>query len=256
MPIGKRLQVNPKSSSMRISSPSSYSRITRKAFHALGGYLARDSYGPYGTNMGSVSYAFHLPVADELTVSFSPSVGFNAVTFDPNKAQVEKTGDPTYDSYLANRNKSAFMDINLAFWLYHPKFFLGYSSAQLTQDRLKLTNQITLEKVRAHHNIIAGYHYALSRDLILTPSLLVKYVNMAPLSFDINFRVDYQDRYWAAISYRNSKTLVSMIGLYLNNTLRFGYAFDFTFSSLQLQNIGSHEVMLGLNLFNKEKVVF
>lgn len=256
MPVGKRLQVNPKSSSVRISSPTSYNSITRKSFHAFGGYIARDTYGPYGTNLGGLSYAFHLPVAKHTTISFSPNIGFSSVTFDASRAQVEVAGDPTYDNYLGTRNQSTYMDINVAFWLYHTKYFAGYSTDQLTQDRLKLSSQITLEKIRTHHNIIAGYHHPLSTDFVLTPSILVKYVNQAPMSFDFNVRMDYQDRYWAALSYRNSNTLVGMAGLYLNNTLRLGYAFDFTFSSLQLQNIGSHEIMLGLNLFNKEKVIF
>lgn len=256
MPFGKRLNVNPKSSSVRISSPSSYNKITRKAFHAVGGFIAKDTYGPYSLNVGGISYAFHLPLAKQLTASFSPNIGFSSVLFDPAKAQVEVAGDPTYNNYLSTRDKSLNMDINVALWVYHPRFFAGYSSDQLMQDRLKLSSQVTLEKIKAHHNIIAGYHYRINQDFVLTPSVLAKYVNQAPVSFDFNARIDYQERYWGALSYRNTNTLVGMIGLYLNNTMRFGYAFDFTFSSLQLQNIGSHEIMLGLNLFNKEKVIF
>jgi type IX secretion system PorP/SprF family membrane protein len=256
MPIGKRLDINPKVSSSRISSPSTYNTITRTSFHAVGVYAAQDSYGPYGLNIISASYAFHLPIAEELTLSFSPNVSFNSVTFDPNKAVVEDAVDPTYANYLGNRNQSSQMDINLAFWLYHDRYFVGYSSDQLVQDKLKLSNQVTFEKIKAHHNFIAGYKIRLNRNLVLTPSAMVKYVSQAPLSADLNLRLDIQDRFWTGLTYRNSNTLSGMVGLYLNNTLRFGYSFDFTLSSLQLQNSGSHEVMLGINLFNKEKAVF
>ncbi|NCG29723.1 MAG: type IX secretion system membrane protein PorP/SprF, partial [Bacteroidetes bacterium] len=78
----------------------------------------------------------------------------------------------------------------------------------------------------------------------------------APLSFDLNLRLDMREMYWVGLSYRNSNSLVGMIGLHLSNTLRFGYAFDLSLSTIQTNNIGSHEVMLGLNLFNKEKAVF
>ncbi len=255
-PIGKRLDIKPEASSVRISSPQAYQTIQRESFHAVGGYVAQDQFGPFGITMAGLSYTFHLPVGDELTISFSPSTSYNSVNFDQNKAQVEFSGDPTYAGYIANQARTSQMDINVAFWLYHPKFFLGYSSDQLVQDRLRLSNQVSFEEIKAHHNVIGGYHFRLSRDLTLTPSVLLRYVDQAPFSFDFNTRLDYQDRFWAGVSYRNSQSIVGMAGLHLSNTLRFGYAFDFTMSSVQLQNIGSHEVMIGLNLFNKEKAVF
>ncbi|MEX2596032.1 MAG: type IX secretion system membrane protein PorP/SprF [Salibacteraceae bacterium] len=255
-PIGKRLSIKPQVSSVRISSPKAYESITRKSYHALGGYAAQDTYGPFGITMAGLSYTFHLPVGDELSISFSPSTSYSSVMFDPAKAVVEYPGDPTYSNYLANRTQSAQMDVNVAFWLYHPRFFIGYSSDQLVQDRLRLTSQVTFQELKAHHNLIGGYNLRINRNMTFTPSVLLRYVDQAPFSMDLNCRLDYQDRFWVAASYRNTQSLVGMIGLHLSNTLRFGYAFDFTLSSIQLQNIGSHEVMLGLNLFNKEKAVF
>lgn len=255
-PIGSRVDVKPISSSVRISNLESYNSIVRKSYHDIGGYIARDGYGPYAQTMGVLSYAFHLPVAKELDLSFSPSVGFNSVVFDQTKAIVEYEGDPTYDNYIGTRAQSSQMDINIAFWLEHPQFFFGYSSDQLIQERLKLSSQITFEDIKAHHNIIGGYHFKLVKYMELTPSVMVKYVDQAPLSFDLNLRLDMREMYWVGLSYRNSNSLVGMIGLHLSNTLRFGYAFDLTLSTIQTNNIGSHEVMLGLNLFNKEKAVF
>jgi type IX secretion system PorP/SprF family membrane protein len=255
-PLGKRLEINPQNSSVRISSPKAYSSVQRKSYHAIGGFAAQDTYGPYALGIARLSYTFHLPLAEQLTVAFSPSLGFTSMSFDQSKAIVEYSGDPRYDSYLASRTASSRLDINIAFWLYHPRYFVGYSSEQLLQDRLKLTSQVTLETLRAHHNVIAGYHYRINRNMTLTPSLLVKYVNKAPFSMDMNVRLDYQDRFWGGLSYRNTNTLVAMGGLHLSNTLRVGYAFDFTLSSIQTNNLGSHEFMVGLNLFNKEKAIF
>ena len=148
------------------------------------------------------------------------------------------------------------MDINVAFWLYHTNYFLGYSSDQLIQDKLNLSSEVTLEEIKAHHNFIGGYKYRLNRNFVLSPSVMLKYVSQAPLNADLNMRVDIQERYWAGVTYQTSNTISGMVGLYLSNTLRLGYSFDFTMSSIQLQNAGSHEIFLGLNLFNKEKTVF
>ena len=256
MPFGKRLRVNPKVSSSRISTPNTYNTIERSAFHAVGVFVSQDSYGPYAANRFQASYAFHLPIADELTLSFSPNVSFNSISFDPTKAVVEYANDLTYANYLGTRSASSQLDINVAFWLYHSRYFAGYSSNQLVQDRLNLTSEETLEKIKVHHNFIGGYHFRLNRNMVLTPSTMVKVVGQAPVSADLNVRLDIQDAYWGGLTYRSSNTLSIMAGLYLNNSFRFGYSFDYAMSSLRLQNAGTHELMIGLNLFNKEKAVF
>ena len=256
MPLGRRLDVKPKQSSTRISRPESYNSIERKSFHAVGVSAAQDSYGPYALNILTASYAFHLPIAEELTLSFSPNVSFNSITFDQNKAIVEDLRDPTYANYVGARNQSSQLDINVAFWLYHSRYFIGYSSDQLIQDRLKLTRGGSLEEIKPNHNFIAGYNFRINRNLILTPNVMLKYVSQTPLSADLNVRLDIQERYWAGLTYRNSHALAGMLGVYFNNSLRLGYSFDFSLNSIQTQNIGSHEIVLGLNFFNKKKAAF
>lgn len=255
-PLGKRLDVQPQKSSVRISSPTTYNNIRRKSYHAIGGYILRDSYGPYAMNIASFSYTFHLPLAKELSLSFSPSASINQTTFNQAKAQVEFAGDPTYDQYVGFSGSSTKADLNIAFWLSHTKYFLGYSSNQLLGDRLKLNDQISLMQLKAHHNLMAGYHFKIHNKYRLTPSVLVRYANGLPLSADLNMMLDYKEEMWAGLSYRNSKSIVGMIGINLSNTLRLGYSFDLTLSSLQYQNVGSHELILGINLFNKEKALF
>jgi type IX secretion system PorP/SprF family membrane protein len=254
-PIGKRVEINPQSSSLRISSPTAYNSVTRKSYHAIGGYVLQDASGASAQQIASLSYTFHLPITKELSVSFSPSVGYRNSTFFQDKAKTELPNDPTYNLYTA-QNPGAQMDVNIAAWLYHPKFFVGYSTAQLVQDRLKFNDLISYEEIKVHHNLIMGYNYKINRNLILTPSVLLRYVDLAPFAFDVNFRLDYRDLFWSGLSYRNSNSLIAMIGMHLSNTLRFGYAFDLGLTPIRTRNAGSHEIMLGLNLSNKEKAIF
>ncbi len=255
--LGKKTRVNAKESSMRISTPTTYDQYERKSFHALGGYVANDSYGAFGITLIGASYAFHLPLSKSHTISFSPSVAYFATSFDQNKAKVEIAGDPTYASYVGQSDQSHRLDVNLSFWFYHARYFLGYSSDQLMQDRLELSNQITFSEVQAQHNLIAGYRFRIRNAFVLTPSVMARYTVDQPLGADFNLRLDYEDRIWGGMSYQTGNNLIVMAGLYVSNTLRVGYSFDYAFTTLkQYRNIGTHEVMIGLNLFNKEKVVF
>lgn len=255
-PLGKRMSVNPEKGSVRISTPTTYNNIRRKAYSAIGGYIMRDAFGPYAMNIASLSYTYHLPIAEELSLSFSPNVSFGQIMFNQNKAQVELAGDPTYDAYAGMQGSATKMDINLAFWLSHEKFFVGYSSNQLLGDRLELTNQISLTELRAHHNVIGGYHFRLNNKWKMSPSVMLRYINNNPLSADLNVMMEYKEAMWCGLSYRNSNNIIGMIGTNLSNSLRLSYSFDFALTSLQLQNVGSHEIVLGINLFNKEKAVF
>ena len=256
-PLGKKTQVNAKESSMRISTPTTYDLHTRKSFHALGGYVANDIFGAYSLTMAGLSYAFHLPLSDDLTISFSPTVSYNSARFNQEKARVELDNDPTYARYVSQNGQSQRMDVNVAFWLYHEHFFVGYSSDQLMQDRLRLSDQITFEDVRAQHNLMAGYHFSVRDAFLVTPSVMVRYNTLTSLGLDFNLRVDYEDRIWGGASYRTTNEFILMAGLHVSNTLRVGYSFDYAFSTLNLyRTVGTHEVMIGLNLFNKEKVMF
>lgn len=255
--LGKKTRVNAKESSMRISAPQTYDSYERKSFHAVGGYVGNDSYGAFGLTMAGLSYAFHLPLSKSLTISFSPSVSYISARFNQDKAKVEIANDPTYASYVGQNAQSQRMDVNLSFWLYHSRFFAGYSTDQLMQDRLKLSSQITFEEVRTQHNLIAGYRFRPRSPLVITPSMMLRYTTLIPAEMDFNLRFDYQDRIWGGVSYRTGNSVVVMAGLYISNTIRFGYSFDHSFTSInQYRNIGTHEVMIGLNLFNKEKVIF
>ena len=60
-PIGKRIEINPQSSSVRISSPTAYNSVTRKSYHAIGGYVLQDASGASAQQIASLSYTFHLP---------------------------------------------------------------------------------------------------------------------------------------------------------------------------------------------------
>ena len=98
-PLGKRMDVEPKKGSVRISSPTSYNNMRKSSYHAIGGYFVRDAFGPYAMNIATLSYTFHLPIAKKWSLSFSPNVGMSQTSFNQDKAQVELKGDPTYDNY-------------------------------------------------------------------------------------------------------------------------------------------------------------
>ena len=108
--------------------------------------------------------------------------------------------------------------------------------------------------LKRHYFATAGVRLQLSDDWSVVPSVLVKAVNPAPLSVDINAKLKYQDLLWAGVSWRAFDSAVAMVGLsYEQYTL--GYSYDAGLSKLAGYNGGSHEVLVGLRLKKKAQVV-
>jgi type IX secretion system PorP/SprF family membrane protein len=84
-----------------------------------------------------------------------------------------------------------------------------------------------------------------SRDVVLKPSVLLKYVAGAPLQADINMNVLLSDILWVGASYRTGDALVGLLEFQVNKRLRFGYSYDYTLSDIRDYSSGSHEIMVG-----------
>jgi len=64
---------------------------------------------------------------------------------------------------------------------------------------------------------------------------------------DLGVKVSFSDNYWAGLSYRTGGAIIVMGGVRVEK-FYFGYAFDYTLSSLMRHSFGSHEFMLAVIL--------
>ena len=82
-------------------------------------------------------------------------------------------------------------------------------------------------------------------DVVLRPSVLVKYVQNAPVEADFNLNVLLANTLWIGGSYRTGDSFVALLELQLSKKLRLGYSYDFTFTDIKDYSSGSHEIMIG-----------
>jgi type IX secretion system PorP/SprF family membrane protein len=110
---------------------------------------------------------------------------------------------------------------------------------------------------------IANFHYMITGGAVLNvtetikirPNVMMKVVSGAPIQADINANALFNDFIWAGLGLRSGDAINMMVGAYLTKQLRLGYAYDYSLSSLQDYNSGSHEIMLGYDLnYSKDKV--
>jgi hypothetical protein len=92
----------------------------------------------------------------------------------------------------------------------------------------------------------------------------VKYVQAAPVVFDVNAAIIFKQQLFLGAGFRTGKRidikgldnmLIASIEYDFKNRLRFGYSYDFYLSRTGNYNSGTHEIMIGWDLnFTKTKM--
>ena len=93
----------------------------------------------------------------------------------------------------------------------------------------------------------------LSDDLRLRPMVLWKYVNDAPMEFDLNLGLVIKEQLLVGGTYRSRASADFFVQYAFAPQFRLGYAYDFVLTGLRQVNTGSHEIMLGIDLGRKDK---
>ena len=230
-------------------------REWRRPFHAVGGFVYNDVTGPTSRTSVYASYAYNLVLTRKIRAALGVSAGMQQFSVDGQQLHFF---DPTTNAASA---ASRVFDASVGLWVYSSDFYVGVSGAQLLGNRLDFSYGPNLVDVGApgnslkrHYFATAGVRVPLSDDWSLVPSVLVKAVNPAPLSLDINAKLKYKDLLWAGASWRAFDSAVAMVGIsYEQFTL--SYSYDAGLSELAGYNGGSHEVLLGLRLKKKAQEV-
>lgn len=222
-----------------------------KLKHALGSSMSTNEFGAFKKNEIALTYALHLPIYKDISLSFGLTGGLNNFAFNTAKADVIQDSDPIYSAYQNGQNANK-LNINAGTYIYSDKFFFGYSANQILQNELELADvkiSTGVNSIAVHHFIIAGYNFDLSNDFRLTPNVITKSIKNNPLSIDINATLTYQEYMYAGFTYRTTDAISFMTGFQINDFVRAGYAYDYTLSELKARSSGSHEIFIGLTLF-------
>jgi type IX secretion system PorP/SprF family membrane protein len=198
----------------------------------------------YGT------YAYHIQLSEAVNLSAGISAGISQLTVNQNKLELENPADPAVRNYVGNSQA----DINAGILLYGEQFFAGVSVQQIIQPREETNgNSVDIYGDRKFPDLFisGGFRLNITEDVSLIPSIMLKYINTVPLTFDVNAKVDYKNLFWAGYSYRYKSGMAAMAGAKIKDGIRFGYSYDITTSGLQTVSNGTHEFMLSFNIKHK-----
>jgi type IX secretion system PorP/SprF family membrane protein len=213
-----------------------------------GALLSHDKIGVTDRTDAYVNAAYHLRVGEKLKLSLGLRAGGGFYSYQNSDLKYWEAGDPAFQG---DRVSKFLPNVGWGAYLYGEKFYAGLSVPTIiSYDPEKVlsinpgSGEVTPRQVR-HYFGTVGTVIELSTDVVMKPSVLVKYVQNAPVEADINLNFLLANTLWIGGSYRTGDSFVALIELQLSRKLRLGYSYDFTFSDIKDYSAGSHELMLG-----------
>jgi type IX secretion system PorP/SprF family membrane protein len=234
-------------------------RRTPQGFHGAGGYVYTDQTGPTTRSGLLLSYAYHVPIAEKMYASGGLFAGMQQFRFDADKIHLAENSNGL-DPVTRTGNLSALMpDLALGSYVHSDKFYAGVSIFQVLGNRMfRFDNTDSPSRLYRHVFLSGGYNFAVNKYFTLAPSVLVKYVNPAPVQADFNLKGIYNfnnrpksrhdDKLWAGLSYRTQDAVVMLFGFQFLEQYTLGYSYDLTVSRLSHHSAGSHEIVFSLRL--------
>lgn len=221
---------------------------TKNQKMGLGGYLFTDNVGPTRRTGANLSYAYHVRVSDKLKLGMGISAGVIQFMIDGSKITLRESDD----DIITNGVQSVLLpDAGFGLYLYHEKYYLGFSAPQLLNSRVTFFKDGRNPEgtLPSHFFMSGGYKFKLAEDFILEPSVFVKYVKPAPVQVEGTLRLIYQEKVWLAGTYRDKDAITASIGYLINNYFTVAYGFDFTTTNLRNYSNGTHELLVGVRFY-------
>ncbi|MCB9168960.1 MAG: type IX secretion system membrane protein PorP/SprF [Flavobacteriales bacterium] len=212
---------------------------------ALGGLVVHDRIGPTRETGAFLDIAYRIRTGAESRLAFGLSAGTNLY-------QADLSALPTVEEDPANGNISGKLLPNFGFGLFWhaPRYYLGLSAPKLLTNEIISSDGsvVTTAREDRHYFLLAGYVFDLTRDIKLKPTVMVRAVEGAPLSMDVNANVLLREKLWLGVLYRLGNAFGVQFQYRVSEQLRVGYAFDLTTTALGAHNAGTHEIMLSYDM--------
>lgn len=223
---------------------------------AWGINIAHDQIGPSRNILAAGTGSYHIRFK-ESKLSFALRAGIYNTVLDRNQLNFKEDQDQ-FD--IGGKQGAMVPSFDFGAYYYMKKFYAGLSINHLTRHTFNFKDYsdtvISNMSLKRHIMLNTGYVFEMKRDIILKPSLLVKFVPGAPINLDINLSALFYKRVWLGVSLRNTSSIVLMTDINITDFMRIGYAYDLNYNKLGAYNKGSHEIFIGVdfNLKNHQTI--
>ncbi|MGB2371369.1 MAG: PorP/SprF family type IX secretion system membrane protein [Flavobacteriales bacterium] len=228
--------------------------LLRNEKMGLGATAFKDVAGADSRRGITLSYAYHLRVKNDISLSLGLSAGFLQYRLDHTIINPYDDGDPVFNSPVLS---SVVPTATFGAYLYADNFYASVALPQLLSSTFTVKDEYNdnslIEGGLTNHIFVGGgYIKDINDAFTIEPSLLLMLSSPAPASVELMTKLTYKDLLWTALSYRFNDAACMYIGVDIDERFYVAYAHDFVTSELSTVTSGTNEFKLGFR-FNKAK---
>lgn len=223
----------------------SYSTVSKWWNGGLGIHILNDNLGPSNNLELKVSGSYYISLpGDDASLSIGFNVGVFSSGLDFDELVVVDPSDEIAN--LSGKESQLRPDLGVGMLYRKGNFFGGFSTHHLIQPQFDFGQDQVANQLIRHYYLTAGYDYAISSEVTITPTLLFKSVGLDTYSWDLSVVARYNDQLWGGVSYRQSESASLMIGhsILKDRSLALAYALDIVLSDRNSKEPTSQEIML------------
>ena len=220
---------NPRTSTLSIHAPLRNDRV------GLGLSYINDRLGFESTNYVYGDFSYTVPFTANIDLSFGLKAGFTnyrLATPDPNDIFF----NAQFDQWSPNMGAGVYVSSDL--------WYVGVSVPRMFTTDLNEGEFEALE--RNSYYAIGGLVLDISESVKFKPTVLTKFTNGAPATYDVTANFLFNEKLWLGASYRfnDADGFGALLDFQVSKDIRIGYAYDLPLSEVRPYTTGTHEVIL------------
>jgi len=179
------LDGNPRTSTFSIHSPLKNEKI------GIGLSYINDRLGFENTNYAYGDFSYTVPVNEEVKMRFGLKGGFTNYSLE----------NPDLNDPFFNSNFNSWKpNFGAGFYIGSNRWYAGISSPRILNTDLNDGEFEALE--RNSYYAIGGLVFDLSASTIFKPTIITKFTNGAPATYDFTINFLFNEKFWVGTSYR------------------------------------------------------
>ena len=212
---------------------------------ALGFTAITDRIGPARQTSVQGDYAYRIRTGGNTQLAFGLKGGINLY-----QADIASLSTVEVDPANVNIQAQVLPNFGFGMFWHSDRYYVGLSVPKLLENDIDAVsgNALVTATEARHYFLMAGYVFDVDQDIKFKPSFLLRRVEGAPLSLDINANFLLREKIWFGALYRWGNSFGLMGQYQVNDQFRVGYAFDLTTTRMGAYNAGTHEIMLNYDL--------
>lgn len=220
----------------------------------IGINLIHDEIGPAQQTFATVDYAYEINLSGNSKLAFGLKAGLDVLNVDFTKLNAYNPNDPYFEENIDNRWQP---QIGAGIYYYTDRFYAGISVPNFLKTKHFETSDSfqAVASERMHYYLISGYVFDLSYAVKFKPATMLKFVEGAPMQWDISANFLIHEKLTLGTAYRWDAAMSALAGFQVNENWFIGVGYDYQLSDLEKYSDGSYEIILKFELFNPRKSI-